>query len=605
MAVNFLTRRWRTIAIVVSCIFIAILISLLFLDSYLTPKLSEKLKNAVIKGSDSLYNIDFSKAKLHILKGNAVLYDITLKPDMAVYRQLQQKGTAPAEVYQLLVKQLVITDAHPFKLYFHKQLDIGQIIIDTPQVQISRFVVKNDTIKKATGTLYSKLASTFKFIHVGSIKLSNIHTIYKDNTKAKSEILVLKELNLTATDLLIDSATQTDQTRSLFCRDITTDLHHFKWNTADGLYQFKVNTVHLSTRYARLTIAGAQVLPIPARAFFANDKKKWDRYTLRLDSVILNNFNYQKFRKQGAFDAAHLIVKNGYLEIYSNPNGQPKKTDRIVTYPNYFLRHMSLVLSIDTIDVKHADVILTMFNKRSAHSGTIQFKRTTARFLNVTNKPTVVRQHPNSMVNLTTYVMGKARLDAAFIFSLTNPAYSYSYKGHLRPVSLLEGNSAMVPLSLMEIKSGTENSLDFNIHSNQKISAGKVTFLYNNLKIALLRHDDQKGYAKKPLNSLLANLVIVKNNNPDDNHTAPRSANVVYVRPLQVPFFASLWQTIFSGIKSCAEFGKAQEKTANKSMTKEEQKAEAKALKKAEKKAEKEEKRIKKQQEKAAKQHTN
>jgi hypothetical protein len=255
MAAKMLTRGWRITLIVLACLVIIAITLLLFINSYLTPKLSEKLKSAVLTSSDSLYRIDFSKAQLQILRGNAVLYDITLIPDMAVYHRLQRRGTAPAEVYELRVKQLVINDAHPFKLYFHKQLDIGQISLDNPQVWISKYRVK-DTVQKTGGTLYAKLAPSLKFIHVSAINLHNINTVYQDRSKPKPEVLVLKELNLAATELLIDSATQTDKTRSLFCRDIVTDLHHFKWKTADGLYQFKVRAVHLSTRTARLTLTG-------------------------------------------------------------------------------------------------------------------------------------------------------------------------------------------------------------------------------------------------------------------------------------------------------------------------------------------------------------
>ena len=69
-----LTHKWRITAIVVSTIFVVFLVLLLFLNSFLTPKLSDKLRSAVLTGSDSLYRIDFSKVELHVLQGKAVLY---------------------------------------------------------------------------------------------------------------------------------------------------------------------------------------------------------------------------------------------------------------------------------------------------------------------------------------------------------------------------------------------------------------------------------------------------------------------------------------------------------------------------------------------------
>ncbi|HAL82598.1 MAG TPA: hypothetical protein DCO83_10490 [Mucilaginibacter sp.] len=113
------------------------------------------------------------------------------------------------------------------------------------------------------------------------------------------------------------------------------------------------------------------------------------------------------------------------------------------------------------------------------------------------------------------------------------------------------------------------------------------------MKVTLLRHDPQKGYTKKPLISLIANLIVLKSNNPDDPGATARRADVAYVRPPEVSFFGSIWATLFSGIKSCAGLGTAQKQASDAATTEKEQ---AKGMKKAERKAKREEKKIKRQQ---------
>jgi len=557
MVANSITRGWRITIIVITGFVILLIAAFLFLDTYLTPKLSAKLKNAVLTGSDSLYHIDFSKAELHIWQGKAILNDVRLIPDTAVYHRLRRQGNAPAEVYELEVKRLLITGAHPLKFYFKKQLDIDQINLDQPQVRVSSYPVKKDSPGKPGETIYAKLAPALKSVHVGAINLRNITATYLNQTKPQTESYRLKEMNLAATELLIDSATQTDPSRTLFCRDIVTDLHRFSWQTADGLYLSKVDSVRLSTRTARLVLSGIRIQPIAAAAFFARDKKERDRYALRLNSVVLNNFDYQSFRKQQELNVARLVINKGDLEIYSNPRGRPKKTDRLVTYPNYVISHLQTVLQIDTLDVKHIDVVLTMVNKKTRKPGAISFVNTTGRLLNITNKAARIKLKPNTSVDLSTYLLGKGKLDFGFVFRLNDPAYHYRYHGHLGPMNLLAGNSVLVPLALIKVRSGSLKSLDFSIRSDAKTSAGKVTFLYNDLKIELLRAG-QEGYQKKGLLSFLANLIVIKNNNPDDAGTPPRSSGVVYVRPPLIPFFASVWQTILSGVKPAVGVGKAE-----------------------------------------------
>ncbi|HAL82599.1 MAG TPA: hypothetical protein DCO83_10495 [Mucilaginibacter sp.] len=461
MAAKFLTRKWAITAIVVSGVVAVILIPLIFINSYLTPKLSEKLKSTVLKSSGGLYRINFNRADLHVLRGKVTLYDVTLIPDTAIYHQLERRGAAPAELYELKVKQLLITGAHPFKLYFHKQLDIGQITLDEPQLSVSKYGNgPPDTVKKPDSTLYQKISKSLKFIHVGSINLNNIHLTYKDCTGVKPEVLALKEMNLKAIDLLIDSATQADNTRSLFCRDIVTDLYHFKWATADGLYKFGVKSIHFSALNSRLSIYGIEMKPVAATIFFAYAKKKWDRYTLHLNSVVLNNFDFQSFRKKQELNIAHLVIEKGLFEVYDNPNGGPKKTERIVTYPNWVLRNLKARLNVDTLDVSHIDVIYKAQNKKSTEAGAVLFGNTTGRFLHITNKQEVIKQHGKSTVKLSTYLMGKGKMDLAFAFNLSGN-YDYNYSGHLGPIDLPAGNSVVMPLGLVKFVSGDVKSPRF------------------------------------------------------------------------------------------------------------------------------------------------
>jgi hypothetical protein len=595
------TRKWRIAAIIAGCLVAVILIGIIFINNYLTPILSAKLKSTVFKASRGLYSISFRKAELHVLRGNAVLYDALLMPDSNVYRQMEQKGIAPAEIYTLKVKQLVISDAHPFKLYFHKQLDIGLINLDNPELLVSKFSADApDTVKTPDSTLYQKLSKSLRMIHVGGIKLNGIRLTYADRTGPKPQVLVLKEMNLQAMELLIDSATQTDKTRSLFCKDIITDLHHFKWVTADGLYQFKVSSIRFSVQNSRLTVDSAEMMPVAATTFFAHNPHKWDRYTVRFGQMVANNFDFQSFRKKQELNIGRLEFKKGLFEIYNDPNGVPKKTDRVVTYPNWVLRDLTTRLDIDTLDVSGIDVIYRAYNKPAHEAGSVLFGNTTGRFLNITNKQALIQQHNKISAKLTSYLVGKAKLYLDCSFNLRGN-YNFSYSGHLGPTNLQVGNSTVMPLGLVKFESGEVKSLDFAINATKRTFTGKVNFLYNDLKISLLNHGQNSGYTKKPIKTLFANLVVLRSDNPDKTGAPPRSAAVTYVRPPEVAFFGSIWAALYSGIKPCAGVGKAEPPATDTTLTKKQQRQKARAMKKAGKKAKKAEKQIKKQQQDAEK----
>jgi hypothetical protein len=590
MAVKFLKHRWQKILLIVMGVLVLlVLIPALFLNSFLASKLSDKLKEAVLKGTDSLYTINYSDLDLNVLQGKAVLYDITFKPDTAVYKQMKKRGAAPNKLYELHVKRLYISNAHAFELYFKKKLNIGRITLNSPEILISKYSDKDtDTTKKDKRTLYQKISKTFKLVHVGEILLTDINYKQRNYTGPKVAVSELREMDVKATDLLIDSATQTDTSRFLFCKDITTELKNYNSKSGDGLYTFKVKSTKLSTLTKKLTITGLDLKPIDRATFFQKSKK--DRFTLHLENITLNNFDYITYQKSQIIDIKKLVIDKGSFAVFSNYNGQLQTTDRLVTFPHWAIRHAAkATLNIDTLDLKRMSFMYSQLNKTSKKFGHLKFENINGRFSNLTNRKDLLKKNNLATANITSYFMGKAKLDLHFVFNLNDAAYSYSYKGHLAPMNMADVNPVLMPLSMVKITSGRVGSFDFNVHSTQKLSKGTISFLYKDLNVDVLRPD----YTKKTLISALANTVILKHDNPDDGGKTPRLANVVYIRPANFPFFKTVWHVLLNGIKNCAGVGPAQEKKLSQQTDSNDKKEQEKIIKKAVKEKEKEDKKFK------------
>ena len=198
--------------------------------------------------------------------------------------------------------------------------------------------------------------------------------------------------------------------------------------------------------------------------------------------------------------------------------------------------------------------------------------------------------------------MVKGKLNVAFYFNLTDKNHAYSYKGHMGPMDLTRINPAVMPMAMIKINSGKVKSFDFDIHADIHSSRGRVTLLYNDLKLTLLKPDTAKNKLKRmTIASFFANIFIIKHNNPDNEGETPRSFYVNYPREQDSPFFRSVWKTLLSGIRSCAGYSDKKEKEvktqlADRALRKKEHK---------EKKAERKEKRAEKKLEKERKKQEN
>jgi hypothetical protein len=585
MAVKFLKhRRHKILLTILLSLFVAILILSALVNLYWSPILAKKVKSVVLTSSDSLYNVDFSDAKLHILKGEIDIYNIVLKPDTVVYNRRKKDHLAPNNLVELHVKRLILSHIHPFSLYFHHKLDIGRIILNEPELNVSyQLNHSKDTVTKDHRTTWQKISKSLKSIHIGDIMLSDVKLKYEDYSGNKLAISELKEMNLSATDLLIDSATQTDRSRLLYCRDIVAQLNNYTGRSPNGLYTYKMKSLRLSTRTSRLNIEGLELHPVKTAVFFEKSEK--DRFDIHLDSLQINNFDYLSYHKYRVINASHMLLSKGSFNLFNNPNKKPTEGDKVKTFPILGLKELRADLNIDTIDVSHMDVSYSELNHKSDKVGTLDFKNSSARFLNVTNNKENLQKNNICTVKLSSYFMNRAKLNALFTFNLTDENLPFSYKGDLGPMDLPVLNPAIMPLGLIKINTGKLVRFEFDIKADNTVSKGRISLLYNDLKVTVLKADTANDKLKHmTIASLFANVLVLKHNNPDNPGEIPRSFNVTYNRPKDFPFFKNIWHTLLTGIKPCVGLDEKMQKDVKDKIANMATRKQERAIKKAQRK---------------------
>jgi hypothetical protein len=602
MELKFLKHRWQKIVFKFVLIpVIVVLLLALVVNQYWSPILANKVRDVVLTSSDSLYKADFSDAELHILQGKIVIYNITLKPDTAVYNKKKKQHLAPNNLVELHAKKLILQQVHPFSLYFRHKLNIGQIVVNEPEVKISyQLNHTKDTVVKDHRTAWQKISKSLRSIRVGQILLNDVKFKYQDYSGNKVAISELKEMNMNATDLLIDSATQTDRSRLLYCEDIVTELNNYTGRTPSGLYTYRIKYLKLSTLKSQLNVVGIQLEPAKTGVFF--NKSQSDRFNINIDSLQLNHFDFLSYHKYRRLTASSLILNNGTVSVFNNPNKTNNRgiaVDKVNTFPNVMIHKIGMDLTIDTLRVQHINVEYSEFNKKSNKTGTITFNNTSGHFYNITTNDAAIAKNHTTAVQLTTYFMNRGRLNVQFTFNLADKDAAFTYKGTLGAMNMPVLNPATMPLAMVKVTSGTIKQLSFDIKANSKVFKGNVSLLYNDLKVNIFQADTANDRLKKrSIVSIFANLFVIKHNNPDNAGEAARSATVSYPRPKDSPFFKSMWKTLLEGIKPCVGLDAQTQKATKNRIEEHNKNKEERLTKKAERKKRKAERKLKKEQKK-------
>ncbi|WPU93502.1 hypothetical protein SNE25_29735 [Mucilaginibacter sabulilitoris] len=600
MELKFLKHKWqKTVFKFVLIPIVIILLLAVVVNRYWSPILANKVRDVVLTSSDSLYKVDFSDAELHILQGKIVLYNISLIPDTSVYNQKKKQHLAPNNLVELHVKRLILQHVHPFGLYFRHKLNIGQVVLNEPEVKISyQLNHTKDTVVKDHRTAWQKISKSLRSIHIGNIYLNDVKFKYEDYSGNKVAISELKEMNLNASDLLIDSATQTDRSRLLYCKDIVTELNNYTGKTPSGLYSYKIKHLKLSTLTSQLNVEGLQIAPAKTGVFF--NKSQSDRFGLNIDSLQLNNFDFLSYHKYRRVTASNLLLNNGTIRVFTNPNKIKKPdVDKVITFPNMMIHKINMDLHIDTLRVKHINVEYSEFNRKSQKTGTVTFNNTSGHFYNITTNDAAIAKNNITAVQLTTWFMNRGRLDVQFNFNLTDKNAAFTYKGTLGPMDMQVINTAAMPLAMVKATSGTVKQLNFDIKANSKVFKGTVGFLYNDLKVNIFQADTANDrLKKKSIMSIFANLFVIKHNNPDNANEPARTANVIYPRPKDSPFFKTMWKTLLEGIKPCVGLDAKKQKETRERIEEHQKNKHDRLEKKAERKKKKAENQRKKDQKK-------
>jgi len=599
---RYLKHKWQKVTLVVAAVVLGLVFVLgFFFNEHWSPILEKKLSEAILKSTDSLYHVDFASAEFHLFEGRVVIRDINVTHDEAVFNRLRAAGLAPNNVLDAHIKRLVITSIHPFKLYFNHVIDFGQIILSAPEVHL-RYQLNHDkdtSTHKDDRTAWQKIAKTFHSVHVNDIFLNDVKFRYADYTGNKLEISDLKEMNLHANDLLIDSTTQRDTSRFLFCKDIITELNDYVGHTHNNLYTYKVKYLKLSTLSSQLNVEHFEL--IPDKSFFK--KTMGDRYALQVDSIQLTHFDFLTYHKYRKFSASHLTIDRASLALMANPNRKPGNRDKTKSFPNIALKNLPLDCRLDSVSVTGLNFAYTEYNPKSNQTGTINFNRSHVCILNITNNAEALNKNHWTSVRVSTLLMNKAEVNVVCNFDMTDPQAAFNYRGTVGPMNLRALNPALIPLGMAKINDGQLKECSFDMHANLKEETGKVQVLYNNLKVSVLKPDSDKTMLKKQiLSSLYANIFILKHDNPDEPGDAPRSFAVRFARTPDIPFFKFNWQSLLTGIKTCAGYGqKTQDATkamvAQNAINKQDRKDRraARKARRAERKAEKAQKKLEKE----------
>lgn len=212
------------------------------------------------------------------------------------------------------------------------------------------------------------------------------------------------------------------------------------------------------------------------------------------------------------------------------------------------LSNKEFTFSFDSINILNGNIAYEAFVKEEKGPGSISFHDIDATITGLTSYSIDSQVHPRLIASCNLY--GKSKLYADVSFPNNAQSSNTIVKGKLLNTDLTIFNRMIQYVSVVEIKSGSSEFLEFDFTHTDTYSTGEMKFAYNDLTVSYLKtqETDPDGFMNIMKSLFVNTFVIDRNNNFQTDKF--RVGKIDFERDPEKSIFNFWSSSILTGFKS-------------------------------------------------------
>ncbi|MEO6722675.1 MAG: hypothetical protein ABIN67_20055, partial [Ferruginibacter sp.] len=307
----------------------------------------------------------------------------------------------------------------------------------------------------------------------------------------------------------------------------------FSFDTKDRMYKLSVKDFVINNLSSTVKVRQFSVKPLlTEQQFVKQSRYQHDLYDLTINDMTFSGVNIKKLLVN-----KELEIESGSIQtifkIFNDKTLPPQSKSKVGNYPHQLLQKVSFPIYIKTLKITNGQVSYRERAAKSAMVGNVFFTGLNGTLSNITNIPDRLKSNPNLTVKAGAKFLGQGNLSTLWQLPMNTSSGAFNIKGEMQPMNAVGLNPLIEPLGMASVKQGQVDKVTFNMDGTNLKAVGNILFLYHDLKLELLKKDeDEKQLKKKGLMSALANTIIKNDNTNTDN-----SKQVNYTRDTTRSFF--------------------------------------------------------------------
>jgi len=522
---------------------------LIYYKKWRSEFVHKKIPELVFLKSDSLYRITYDSVDIDEVEGEIVIRNLQLFPD-STYKK-PTDSSLPRNLLRITVPEVYISGVQTDAAVLNKEVIAAKIKLTRPVVTMfNNQHIEKDKDNDPTPTtfkLYQVLLRGLEKIKVDTILITDAdyHICKWPNGDT---IFSGSKINAQLHHINISDSTSTDTSRVLFAERASLDVDDVLIHGKRQPYNYRLKNIQLLSGERSFEIKSMHITPLLGEAAFVhNTKWQTDRLDFDFYNLLFKKVNVQEILN-GNLIADELSINKAEFKVFRDKNYPIKKESLVGRYPQQSFLKIPVNVAIKKVVIQQGYIQYKEKESLTGNTGVVLFNDIHATLNNVTNSPADLRKNGICTVHFNSKFLHNIPLTATLQLYLNSKNGQFTVNGNMGSLDATVLNALSKPMALVEVNSGTVTSLDFNLTGNDNRIKGIVRLLYDDLKIRILKKDeDSPGYKKKKVMSLMANI-MVKNANPGKNKPV-RIVSVSHPRDVYRSIFNFIWKSIFEGVQ--------------------------------------------------------
>ena len=412
--------------------------------------------------------------------------------------------------------------------------DFNQILnkdtINFDECILTKGKIKINNASSQTQSTKDSLAAANKVIKIKEFRIADTNFEFIDR-QGKPQFK-FDHTNAFFTDLKIKTAPSADENSITYnfirlnSRNLTYPMNHLHTLTVDEI-KVEKNIANLNQLAIRPNFSRSE--------FQKQIKEEQDVINLTVPSLVVSDYDFSFDEANNFFAASNIALNNANLNIYRDKT-KPDQTPRKPLYSE-MLRKLKFRLNVNQVSLNNAKITYEEKASVSNPAGKIFFTGFNGTVKNIFNKNP---SNDQVKISVDAQFMGHAPTHIDWNFNIHQPADHFTIAGTVNQLDAKSLDGFLVP-NMKARLDGNVKKASFNFSGNDRKSSGRMDLLYDDLKVDVLDHkNEKKGFVSTIANFLVKNK---KDRNDEVN-------NLISVeRDQRKSFFNLFWLSLKEGIK--------------------------------------------------------